>query len=201
MPGYPPGQGMTVPVHILTKGKRTHVVPSPLPSRSSSTAPLQAVFWKTQPKHVAARVILSPDDPQNEPPILQLISFNESGIEVQETGISFLSNKGKGRAFPEEIVRVEEDVGGETGFLSSGGNWDRLHQIFAGGVFSKPQAMPSATSAYSFDSMDSEDILVHLKREEGVYGWYRKGLEDWRIFWVGGNQSRSKEDEDGASDY
>ena len=178
-----PGQGgLTQPVHILTRGKRTHVVPCPLPSQTSASPPLHAVFWKAHPKFVSPRVILSGND--HEQPLLQLVAFGENGIEVQEMGVSFMSIKGKGRAFPDELIRAEEDLGGDAGFLSLGGNWDRLEQVLSW----QQGPMPSAASVFSADSdMDSADVLERLKKEEGIYGWCRKGLQDWRIFWVGGN--------------
>ncbi|KAH9482300.1 hypothetical protein JR316_0004398 [Psilocybe cubensis] len=169
------------PVYILTRGKRTHILPCPLPTRSSSIPPLHAVFWKVPPKHVSARLIPGGHDPTMEPPMLQLIAFGENGVEIQEMGISFMSSKGKGRAYPEESLWAEEDLGGETGFLSVGGNWDRVEQIYGS------QALSSASSIFSVDTMDSADIHARLKKEEGIYGWCRKGLEDWRVFWVGGS--------------
>jgi len=110
---------------------------------------------------------------QADSAILQLISFSDNGIEVHETPLGFMK-KGKGREIAEDIVHAEEDLG-ETGFLTCGGNWDRLETFSA------------ASSTNSFDSMDSSDLLALLKREEGVYGWYRKDLDDWRIFWLGGH--------------
>ena len=179
VPGQP---GLTQPVYILTRGKRTHVVPCPLPTQTSASPPLHAVFWKSHPKFVSPRVILSANDHQQ--PLLQLVAFGENGMEVQEMGVSFMSIKGKGRAFPDELVRAEEDLGGDVGFLSLGGNWDRLEQVLSW----QQGPMPSAASVFSADSeMDSTDVLERLKTEEGIYGWCRKGLQDWRIFWVGGN--------------
>jgi hypothetical protein len=26
-----------------------------------------------------------------------------------------------------------------------------------------------------------------MKREEGVYAWWKKGVGDYRVFWVGGS--------------
>lgn len=187
VPGKP---GVMKPVHILSKGKRTHIVPCPLPPRLSSTSPLHAVFWKSHPKHVSARVIYSHGDPVDEPPLLQLVAFGESGIEIQEVGISFMSNNGKGRAFPDEQMRGEEDIG-DAGFLTMGGNWDRIDQTYGF------QMMPSASSVFSVESMDSTDLRGRMKREEGIYGWCRKGMEDWRVFWVGGDQELTL---DSASD-
>jgi hypothetical protein len=181
--GFSVDQGITEPVHILTRGKRTHVVPCPLPIKNSLNPPLYAVFWRSHPKHVSARVIVLETDLQADSPILQLVSFSDNGIEVHETGLGFM-RKGKGRAVPEEVVHAEEDLG-ETGFLSCGGNWDRIDQVF--NLNGQGMSMPTATSStYSVDSTDSSEMSAWLKREEGIYGWYRKDSEDWRIFWLGG---------------
>jgi hypothetical protein len=122
---------------------------------------------------------------------LQLVAFSgESGIEVQEVSLSFLE-KGKGKALFEESIRVEEDLGGDSGFLCTGGHWDEADQGFRG----RPQILAgsttpsSKTSDYSFGSIESEELLNRMKREEGIYGWCRKGTEDWRVFWVGGSLS------------
>ncbi|KAF8165714.1 hypothetical protein B0H34DRAFT_690245 [Crassisporium funariophilum] len=175
--------GTMRPVHILTRGKRTHIVPAPFPTRSPPTPPLHAMYWKSQPKFVSARVIYSGYDDINEPPLLQLVAFNEHGIEVQESTLTFLSSKGKGRALPDDLVRAEEDLGGDAGFLTVGGNWDQLEHFYG------PNSLATSTSGHSLESMDSMDILMQMKREEGMYGWCRKGLEDWRVFWVGGDRS------------
>jgi len=172
-----PGQvDTTQSVYILTHGKRTHIVPCPFPARSPPTPPLHALFWKYNPKHVSSRVIHSRNDPVGEPPLLQLVAFNDNGIEVQETTLTFLRNKGKGRAMPDDLVKAEEDTGGETGFLAVGGNWDQLDNLYG---------LQTPETAKSIDSMDSVD---RIKRDEGVYGWCRKGFEDWRVFWVGGDR-------------
>ncbi|KAF9534614.1 hypothetical protein CPB83DRAFT_878973 [Crepidotus variabilis] len=196
--GYPPEQGVSQTVQVLTRGKRTHVVPSPLPVGVASQIPLLVVFWKFQPKNVIARIIFAEGDKFSESPIFQLVSFNENGIEIHETGTGLmwevlLDGKGKGKAKAktnEDFVRAEEDLG-ETGFLSHGGNWDRLDQVFGPHNRSGPASAGGAPlSTVSLESMDSSDLLAHLQREEGMYGWYRKDQEDWRIFWIGGSQAR-----------
>jgi hypothetical protein len=177
-----PGQIDTIrPVYILTRGKRTHIIPCPFPTRSSPpTPPLHAFFWKSSPKYISPRVIHTKNDTIIEPPLLQLVAFSDTGIEVQETTLTFLRNKGKGRAMPNDLIKAEEDIGGETGFLAVGGNWDQLDVLYGS---------QSPVSGQSTDSLDSLDLMAKMKRNEGIYGWYRKGFEDWRVFWVGGDRS------------
>ena len=176
-----PGQINTMqPVYILTRGKRTHIIPCPFPTRSPPTPPLHAFVWKSTPKYISPRVIHTKNDPITEPPLLQLVAFNDIGIEVQETTLTFLWNKGKGRAMPNDLVKAEEDIGGETGFLTVGGNWDQLDDLYGS---------HTPISGQSIDSLDSVDLITRMKRDEGIYGWYRKGFEDWRVFWLGGDRS------------
>ncbi|KAF8806229.1 hypothetical protein BYT27DRAFT_7102540 [Phlegmacium glaucopus] len=183
-----PGQiGITQPVYILTRGKRTHIVLCPFPTRSPPTPPLHALFWKCNPKYISPRVIHTKDDSIDEPPLLQLVAFNDNGIEVQETTLTFLRNKGKGRALPDDLIRAEEDLGGEAGFLAVGGNWDQLDNLYG-------SSTPG--SGQSVESMDSVDLIARMRRDEGVYGWCRKGFNDWRVFWVGGDRSAQDIDQD-----
>lgn len=59
----------------------------------------------------------------------------------------------------------------------------------------------SASSACSFDSVHTEEVVARLKAEAGVYGWLRKSVEDWRVFWVGGDArevGKRDEEEDGV---
>ena len=175
-------------VYIVTRGKRTHIMPCPFPTRSPPLPPLQMLFWKYTPKYVSPRVIHSKNDPISEPPLLQLVAFNDNGIEVQETTLAFLRNKGKGRAMPDDLIKAEEDIGSETGFLTTGGNWDQLDNLYGS---------RTPISGHSMDSMDSLDLMERMKRDEGIYGWCRKGFEDWRVFWVGGDRSTEATAQDG----
>lgn len=81
---------------------------------------------------------------------------------------------------PDDLVRAEEDLGSEAGFLAVGGNWDQLDNFY-GSV--------TPVSTQTVESVDSVDLIARMRRDEGVYGWCRKGFEDWRVFWVGGDRS------------
>lgn len=197
----PDNPGATRRVHLLTRGKVTHIVPCPLPANASLYPPLKIVAWQTAPTHVSARVCLpSPEDHDLPPPFVQLIAMGENGVEVQEMSVSFLS-KGKGKARLADAIRAETDVGGHTGFLANGGHWDHSNQAFhrVGGLsgLNRSYSTSSDMSANSFDSMGSEDMLVRMARQQGIYGWCRKGMQDWRVFWVGGPLT-DDEDPDGG---
>lgn len=156
-------------------------------------------------------------DMDDIPPYLQLVSMCEDGIEVQEIPLSFLSlGKGKGKATAPSVESIwtEEDVGGSTGFLCHGGHWDayseyseygmegfggttpgfgpRFQAHLAGGV----SRSLSTASDMSFNSLQTEDIALRLKQEQGIYGWCRRGVSDYRVFWVGGSLVQDLDDEE-----
>lgn len=110
-------------------------------------------------------------------------------MEVYETTVLSLflasgPSKGKGRsvASPYDSMRAEEDLGGETGYLSYGGNWDRVEELYGGAPVLERQNSDS-----SFSSLGSDAVANMLRDEAGMYGWCRKGSGDYRIFWVGGS--------------
>ncbi|CAK5263149.1 unnamed protein product [Mycena citricolor] len=158
-------------VYLLTRGSVTHVAPSPLSSHTTGTVPLGTVPWRTAPSWVVGRV--SP----SEEGLLQLTALGEGSIEVVELPIASLlttkGSKGKGK---DMTLRVEEDAGGETGFLCAGGYWDQ----------SEEPGLHRTYSTASYSSTDSEEVALRYRRQVGFYGWCRKGLSDWRVFWLGG---------------
>ncbi|KAG5648735.1 hypothetical protein DXG03_000082 [Asterophora parasitica] len=156
--------GVARDVHLITRGKLTHILPSPLPVGVSSYPPLFVASWRS------------------------MIALSEHGVEVQEVPLSFLSKgKGKGKSrHSEDPLWAEEDFGGDVGFLCSGGHWDQSHHLFHRQRLSRSYSTTSTISANSFTSMESGDVLDKMKKEEGVYAWRREGLEDWRVFWIGG---------------
>ncbi|KAJ7167806.1 hypothetical protein C8R46DRAFT_950927 [Mycena filopes] len=177
-------------VYVLTRGVTTHVVPCPLPS--TQVAPLAVFVWRVAPTHVTPRVGNG---------VLQVTALGEGSVEVVEVpllalGTSFRAYspgasaaKGKGKAHVEDgvPVRVEEDAGGETGFLCPGGHWDDPHQNGYANTPPRLQRAVSDASGRSFDSTDTEEAVARLRREQGIYGWCRKGVADWRVFWLGGS--------------
>ncbi|KAJ2933475.1 hypothetical protein H1R20_g3603, partial [Candolleomyces eurysporus] len=189
-------------VMFLTKGRRTHILSNPLPTKIASVEPLHVIFWKNTPKQVSARVCRPTRESLTAParytlsklPFLQVIGFGEAGVEVYETPLTFLydgyrnangNGKGKSRAVQPDSIRAEEDLGGDVGYLQSGGNWDQAEELYSSGLDRAESFAPSMSGA-SMNTVDSEDVPAMLKQEAGMYGWCRKGLEDYRIFWLGG---------------
>ncbi|KAI1796124.1 hypothetical protein LXA43DRAFT_937701 [Ganoderma leucocontextum] len=184
-----PGAGGRVTftqMYLLTRGRQSHIIPHPLPARVSAVPPYRILYWTSTPTHVAIRICESDD--LDEPPFLQVVAFGEDGVEVQEVPVSQLSErKGKGRA--QDPVRTQADVGGAAGLLVAGGHWDR--PFFQGGL----QRSYSTSTADTYDSstVEDEERERRLRSREGVYGWVRRGAEDYRVVWLGGSND---EDDD-----
>ncbi|KAF5393039.1 hypothetical protein D9757_001129 [Collybiopsis confluens] len=176
---------------MLTRGKRTHILPNPLPTNYFSIPPLRSLTWRNTPTELVARIFdgSEPDmDGFSTPAYLQLISLGELGIEVQEISLPSLLGKGKGKArAADDSFYAEEDTGGDAGFLCAGGYWDRQHT-----TYSSLNRSYSTLSTMSNISIDS----TQLEREKGFYCWCRKGLEDFRVFWLGGSLTADYEDEE-----
>jgi len=176
-------------IYLVTKTTETQLLPCPLPIGSVPCPPLFKVKWKNAPSHVHPRVSLVTDD--QDPPYLQLVGMGEHGVEVQEIPISVIfanvSGKGKGKAI--DSIRANEDAGGDTGFLCVGGHWDTPEYTLFQGL----SRSASTASEMTYDSVTSSEIVTKMKMQEGMYGWCRKGLEDWRIFWLGGPLSEDFE--------
>lgn len=198
LPGEP---GMTRSVHLLTRGKQTHIVPCPLPVGPSSYPPLLVIAWQDAPTSISARICEPLGENGYASPFLQLVAFGgATGIEVQEVSLSFLG-KGKGKARLEEPVRADEDLGGDSGFLCTGGHWDQSNHMFHRQGLNRSFSVTSTMSNQTFNSMESEDLLDKMKREEGIYAWCRKGVQDWRVFWIGGSLDNAESVEDNGDAY
>lgn len=114
--------------------------------------------------------------------------MGDEGVEAHEVPLSYLSGncKGKGKVLPEPPFA--QNPLGEAGFLTVGGRWRRY--------IGAPQSerMYSAMSTMSTSSFETEELLSRAKAEEGVYGWWRKEWQDWRIFWLGSDTSSPVDD-------
>jgi len=212
-------------IYVVTRGKQTFVLPCPLPANLQSTAPLLVLPWRSHPTFVSPRVIdieypnPHPTSARSDasydststaaamaaaaaaPPVparrrvLQLTAFGEDGLEIQEVPLSSLFGNGNGKGKErwsryDEPVVSEVDIG-ETGFLCGGGHWHRPYD--APLDLSRSFSMRSGVS---FDSMATEEVILRLEADQGTYGWQRKGLEDWRVFWIGGAGDESRTDDD-----
>ncbi|KAI0092397.1 hypothetical protein BDY19DRAFT_924063 [Irpex rosettiformis] len=166
-------------MYILTRGKISHILPHPLPANLSSTPPYRIIHWTTPPMHVQTRTCRPQGD---TPPYLQIIAFGEYGIEVQEMDLSSISQKqkkGKGRV--DELRCAQADIGGDTGFLVTGGHWDKqLYSDYS------PTTICETLDSISISELSTEELVDVLHSYEGMYGWVRKGHGDWRVFWLGG---------------
>jgi hypothetical protein len=185
---------MTRKVIFLTRGRKTHILPSPLPINFATYPSLAIVTWKSPPRHISPRVCEPDhsDETQDLPLFLQLVAFGEDGIEVQEMTLNFLSRgKGKGKATFEEVVRAEDDVIGDCGFLATGGHWDQVSRLIDPSRLSRTTSTASDMSSATYDSIGTSVFMSRHRQEEGVYGWWNKGAGDFRVFWVGGSSPDS----------
>jgi len=195
----------TEEVYLLSRGKQTHIAPCPLPTDSMPIDPLSIVTWRSTPDSISARVYepsAKSKRSEERAPFLQLIALGEDGVEVQELSFSFLG-KGKGKARPvEEVTRALEDLGGDTGFLCTGGHWDQWYRLCGGQLDRSTSTMSSnsAMSSSSYDTMGTDVLKENMLREEGIYVWYHKGVRDWRIFWVGGSSDGDGQDDGPGED-
>ncbi|KIY42883.1 hypothetical protein FISHEDRAFT_68270 [Fistulina hepatica ATCC 64428] len=181
-------------VYVLTRGRRTHILPRPLPSNSAMSPPLYAVAWRSAPTTVTARC-----DVRAEEPFLQLVALGEEGAAVQEVPLAFLAKGSRGRVpvgVQRELRVAEEELGaGDAAFLCEGGHWDTPSSSVQ-----RSSSTRSGVSEESFDSVDTEDLVTRMQEEQGMYAWYRKDAEDWRVFWLGGPLSETAGDGDDDDD-
>lgn len=211
----PPAQlpgGDTIPkksVYVLTRGKNTHIIPAPLPAVIQHAPPIHALVWSSSPSSISVRVCVPQTSSRTKshletPPFLQLIAFSEDGVEAQEIPLTAFgsggSTKGKGKVSGVALAdpRRGQLFIGETGFLAQGGHWHRLPSEITAPILERTD---SGTSMHSFESVHTEKVVARLKAEAGVYGWLRKSVEDWRVFWVGGDTrdvGGHDEEEDGV---
>jgi hypothetical protein len=169
-------------IALLTKGKQTNIHPSPLPS--SPSPPLRILTWQIHPTRIVPRVC---HPAHLKSAILQVIAFGDDGMEIQEMSIPSVitptnvrSAHGKGKA--PETRRMLSDVS-QAGFLCIGGKWHEHSSEMNG----RPQMQ-------RYDSAEEE----RRQKDLGVYAWESKGLDDWRVFWLGGGLEEYREgSEDG----
>lgn len=175
-------------VYLLTRSRRTHVIPAPLPADLPNTMSFRILTWASAPRHVEARVCRPYAHEQaDHPSFLQLVAFGEEGIEVQEINLNQLTvRRSKGKVVASVPVHAVSDIlGGETAPLCVGGLWHRPVHPDQTDLYRTDSVM-SYMSASSCDSNDTEEIAAKFISERGIYGWVRKGHSDWRVFWLGG---------------
>uniref|UniRef100_D8PQG7 Uncharacterized protein n=1 Tax=Schizophyllum commune (strain H4-8 / FGSC 9210) TaxID=578458 RepID=D8PQG7_SCHCM len=210
------GEGRTQDLYLLTRGLVSHLLPCPLPTHP--LPPLHAMMWQSPPASVVVRLCGVSEYDEGDDPFLQVIASGDDGVEVREIPLAALmtKGKGKGKARPVEERTAFEDLGGGAALMCRGGHWDNPERAYysstmAQGGFTSAMSPPglsgrpspgglrysaSMSSTSTYGSVDTEIMLRDLKREEGVYGVCRKGLEDWRVFWVGGSAMYEDDDDD-----
>ncbi|KAF8528840.1 hypothetical protein BU17DRAFT_79995 [Hysterangium stoloniferum] len=166
----------TMTLYLLTRGKYTHIVWSPLPLPVASHTPLKILQWNAQPTRIVPRACQRPITGQ---PFLQVMALGDLGVEVQEFPLSsiFLTED---RGEEQDAIAMQAEVGsGGAGFLCMGGHWTERER----------QANQEGTSQRhgSSSTADTVDLAEKRSREQGFYAWTQKGYNDWRVFWLGGS--------------
>jgi len=159
-------------VYILTRGFRTHIVSYPSPP----SPPLAAVFWNFTPTFVSPRLVRPKDNLPNALPLLQLVAFSSSGIEIQEMGLSFLDNN-RASVFPTDIKRTKV-FEGEVEFLAVGRHWETPEE--------KP-SLQSSSGPSGEPVSDTDNDTSSQGGSMGIYGWCYHSPSNGRVFWIGGN--------------
>ena len=174
-------------VLIVSRGRRTHILTSPLPIPLSSQPPLRVIRWHSQPRQVAARLSTGP----GKEPKLQVLGFTDQGVEIVETSIGFIFKppdlgptigKGKGKVrsisiLSEPLVRATWESPDVTGYLGRGGYWHTLDTTSG-----RPELR---------NIIPDSDLSLHARAGsrtelgQGIYAWTQKGLEDYRVVWLG----------------
>lgn len=79
---------------IVTKGKRTHVIRSPLPPSLSAAMPLVELRWEHPPTSISARIIPDQKNPDLRwEGVVQLLGFGPAGVEVLEIPVSSIRTR------------------------------------------------------------------------------------------------------------
>ena len=160
-------------VYILTRGFRTHIVSHPSPP----SPPLAAIFWNSTPTFVSPRLVRPKNNLPDALPLLQLVAFVSSGIEIQEMGLSFLDNSHE-TVFPTDIKRTKVIFEGEVEFLTVGRYWETLE---------KKSSLQSSSGPYDELMSDTDNDASSQGGSMGIYGWCHHSPSDGRVFWIGGD--------------
>jgi len=119
---------------------------------------------------------------------LHILAFTEDGVEVMESSLDFLScppdvswGKGKGTMKripvpPEPQIRAVWQPPEMTGYLARGGHWDGLDTSSG-----RPEMRRGQSSTYTTG--------INVEQGQGLYVWLHKGLDDYRVAWLGEDAS------------
>jgi hypothetical protein len=189
--GEPPAFTASKTVLLMSRGRRTHILPSPLPIPLASQPPLRVIRWHSQPRQVAARLSTGPE----KEPKLQVLGFTDHGVEIVETGINFIFKppdlgptigKGKGKVrsisiLSEPLTRATWESPDVTGYLGRGGYWHTL-DTSSGRPELRNVAPDTDLSVYAGSGS-------RIELGQGIYAWTQKGFEDYRVVWLGDGAS------------
>lgn len=184
-----PPVGLTT-LLLVSKGRQTHFFTSPLPIPVNARRPLCVVHWNAYPRQIVARLSMGSVNERRETK-LHILAFTENGVEVIETSLDFLSSppdvswgKGKGATKrvpvpPEPQIRTAWQPPEITGYLGRGGHWDGLDTSSGRPEMRRGQSNLGHTSTTG----------MKVEQGQGLYVWLQKGLDDYRVAWLGEDAS------------
>ncbi|KAG8802115.1 hypothetical protein FRB91_010667 [Serendipita sp. 411] len=182
----PPSFNASKTILIISRGTQSHILDSPLRMPMGNYPPLRVVRWHTMPFNITARLSMV----EGKEPRLQLVAFSDRGIEVAETTVDFLfrppdlgqtDGKGKGKnksisVLSEPLVRAQHLSLETTKYLVRGGLWHTLDMTSG-----QPELKSPVSSVGEAPSL----TISRLEKGQGIYACVQRGLEDYRVLWLG----------------
>ncbi|KAG8829539.1 hypothetical protein FRC17_006423 [Serendipita sp. 399] len=189
----PPPPAASKTVLIISRGTQSHILESPLRMPMANHSPLRVVRWQGIPFSVTARLSIT----EGKETRLQLVAFSDRGIEVAETATHFLfkppdagqpEGKGKGKsksaAIPSDpLIRGQHLSLETTRYLGRGGLWHTLEMTSG-----QPELKSPVSSVFETPAPFSS----RLEKGQGIYACVQRGLEDYRVVWLGDDASAQK---------
>lgn len=170
--------------YLITRGKHTYAYPTPLPIPVSLSQASYVYTWTAPPTQIAGRVVRGSDGSAS----LQLSGFGE-GVEIVEIPVADIIAGQKDRSIGRAAGKVRSDSGEArrtfvhegftTGYLCSGGEWDKMS--VTGNAWRSSFARPILHRSMSDMSIEERSRVS----DAGVYAWIQKDIEDYRVFWLG----------------
>lgn len=173
-------------VLLVSRGRQTHFFTSPLPIPMNARRPLRVVHWNAYPRQIVARLSIGSVEERRETK-LHILAFTENGVEVIEMCLDFLASppdvswgKGKGTmkrapVHPEPQIRTVWQPPEITGYLGRGGHWDGLDTSSGRSQMRHGQS----------NTGHAPITGTKVEQGQGLYVWLQKGLDDYRVAWLG----------------
>ena len=149
-------------------------------------------------KAIGDSAVSSSDNEEENPwkcPYCSFVQKNKRGPDFRRHVATHIGDKTEKKRFlccgvpffdaaehnvPQEIMHNPLSMNELDGMLMVGGHWDRPFYPGLSRSYST-----SSFNSYASSTLEDEDWQRSAGRREGMYGWVRKGAEDWRVIWLG----------------